>query len=199
MMTVMLVAVVLPCAAQRPVREGPNLCYNGTLDNPTNSLAGWTSDYRWLGNKNYMANHTRVSVLPGHRGKQNVLFINGNKETKVESKPIPFEKGARYRCTMDLLTTCTPHIYFAGYKWQPGVRPYEDPHLGDLRNIYRSKRQRVRASSWKRITFEFPQKNLSKLAMKHLKYVRFFTVYIIVVDGAFGQVYVDNVKVTRIE
>ena len=44
------------------------------------------------------------------------------------------------------------------------------------------------------------QKNpKSKLAQKHLKYLRFFTVFVIVVADASGQAYVDNVQVTRIK
>ena len=186
----------------RPARA-ENLCYNGTFDSPEDPLAGWTYDYQWQGNSHYMQNHTRVSVEPTHRGKKNVLRINGSSETKVESKAIPFELGARYRCTLEMIGNTQPHIYFTGYKWQPGIRPYPDPHLGDLRRIYKStfRGHKVTGSSggWRRVTFEFPMENLSDLAMKHLRYVRFFTVYIIVIADAPGEIYVDNVQVTRIK
>ncbi|MEM7391420.1 MAG: hypothetical protein AAF492_03650 [Verrucomicrobiota bacterium] len=95
-------------------------------------------------------------------------------------------------------------MYFTGYKWKPGVRPHEDPHIGDLRRIYKSNFRGVKTSSapggWKRATFEFPlpDDKLSSLAKKHLKYLRYFTVYIIVIADAPGHIYVDNVNVTRI-
>jgi hypothetical protein len=150
-----------------------------------------------------MQNHTRVSAEPAYRGKKNVLRIRGSSETKVESKPMAFEQGARYRCTLEMTGNTRPHIYFTGYKWQPGIRPYEDPHLGDLRRIYKSafRGHKVTGSAggWRRVTFEFPMKEPSKLAMKHLRYVRFFTVYVIVIADAPGEIYVDNVQVTRIK
>jgi hypothetical protein len=95
-----------------------------------------------------------------------------------------------------------PHIYFAGLKWKPGVRPYPDPHRGDLRLIYKGQFRNHKISGsgggWRRVSFEFPLPDLSELAQKHLKEVRFLTVYICVVDGAKGQVYVDNVEVKKI-
>ena len=112
-----------------------------------------------------------------------------------------FEKGARYRCTLDLRGSM-PHIYFTGYKWKPGIRPYENPHIGDLRRIYKSQFRNHKvsggASGWRRVTFEFPMQNPSKLAKKHLDYIRLFTVHIIMVSGTGGEAFVDNVVVTRI-
>jgi len=179
-----------------------NLCHNGTFDAEEGPLDGWMTDYQWEGNSHYMQNHTRVSVLPRHKGKRNVLFINGSSETKVESRPIPFEQGARYRCTLDMQGNTSPHIYFTGYKWNPGVRPNDNPHIGDLRRIYKSqfRNHEIRniGGGWKRVQFEFPMKDLSKLAMKHLRYVRFITVYIIVLADFPGQIYVDNVEVEQI-
>ena len=187
-------------AAPRPQED---LCYNGTFDAAEKPLDGWMIDYSWTGSSHYMNNHTRVSAVATHRGKRNVLFINGTSETKVESRAIPFEQGARYRCTLEIQGSTMPHIYFTGYKWKPGIAPHANPHLGDLRRIYKSqfRNHKVTGSSggWKRVTFEFPLKDPSSLAEKHLKYLRFFTVYIIVINDENGQVYVDNVNVTRIQ
>ena len=183
-------------------RSQQNLCYNGTFDVPDKPLDGWMIDYRWTGNSHYAANHTRISALASHKGKRNVMRIKGGAETKVESAAIPFEQGARYQCTLNLMGSM-PHVYFSGYKWKPGVRPYEKPHLGDLRRIYKSqfRNHKVAGGSggWKKVTFEFPLKNPSKQARKHLKYLRQFTVYIILVDGTGGETYVDNVVVKRIQ
>lgn len=189
--------------AAKALEAGKNLCFNGSFDVETNALAGWTYDYQWEGNSHYMANHTRVSALTSHGGRSGVLFINGTAETKVESRPIKFEPGARYRCSLLLQGNTTPHIYFAGYKWVPGVRPYEDPHVGDLRKIYKSEFRNHQVTGgpggWKRESFEFPMPDLSELAMKHLKEVRFITVYMVVVDTGKGQAYVDDVEVVRIQ
>jgi hypothetical protein len=188
--------------APTALRSNENLCYNGTFDVTENPLDGWMTDYSWTGNSHYMANKTRVSAVASYKGRRNVLRIGGGGETKVESRAIPFEEGAKYRCTLEI-TGAMPHIYFTGYKWKPGIRPHENPHLGDLRRIYKSqfRNHKVTGSSggWKKVTFEFPMDNPSKLAKKHLKYMRLFTVYIIMVSGTGGEVHVDNVVVKRIK
>jgi len=199
------IGVLLLVAATAALAYGirRNLCFNSDFDHEEGPLHGWTTDYQWQGNAHYMKNHTRVTVLPQHNGKRNVLFINGSSETKVESRPIPFEPGARYRCSIVMQSNTGPHIYFTGYKWKPGVRPYETPHIGDLRRIYKSQFRNHDVKNigggWKRVSFEFPMDNLSKLAMKHLRYVRFITVYMIVLADAPGKLYVDNVEVVRIK
>ena len=85
-------------------------------------------------------------------------------------------------------------IYFAGYKWKPGVRPNDNPHLGDLRMIYKSKAVAGSNSSRKRVRIELPGVKLSEQAKAHLKDVRFITVYVWMM-GEGGTV--DNVTVTK--
>ena len=199
-------------SAQGAGRAGSsNLCYNATFDSASTNgpLDGWITDYRWEGNSHYMANQDRITVLPSYQGKKNVMHLDGQSggytDTKVECRPIPYEKGARYQCSLDLESTTGPHIYFVGYKWQPGVRPYYDkaPHPGDLRRIYKSAFRDHKVSGgaggWKRFTFEFPMENPSELAQQNLKEIRFFTVIVIIVADAPGQAYVDDVKITRIK
>ncbi len=55
------------------------------------------------------------------------------------------------------------------------------------------------SGGWKRETFEFPLPNASELSLKHLKYVRFITVYFMVVVDAKGEAWIDNVSVKRIK
>lgn len=192
--------VVIGCVYSVPAhaafaRPGKNLCFNGSFDNTNNALEGWNYDYRWLGNANYMDNHNRVSVVPSEARKKTVLRYKGGTQGKVESKPIPFELGYRYKCTLDMKGSAV-RMYFAGYKWQPGVRPHLDPHLGKLRKIYKSKPWVGAAGNrWQTVSFEFPLKNLSDLAMQSLKYVRFVTVYLLCDIG--GEVFWNNVRVTR--
>jgi hypothetical protein len=183
---------------------GNNLCHNGSFDSTNGPLHGWTIDYQWTGNSFYQQNHNRIKSVDSYSGKSKVMHVNGRAgETKVESRAIPFEQGARYRCTLNFKGSTTPHMYFTGYKWKPGIRPYETPHLGDLRRIYKSQFRNTKVSSggygWKKVTFEFPIENPSSLAKKHLKYLRFFTVYIIVINDAKGEIYVDDVVVTKIK
>jgi hypothetical protein len=186
-----------------------NLCYNGSFEVATNGLDGWITDYRWEGNSHYMANHERIEVIPTYKGKTKVMHLDGQgggyTDTKAECQPIPYENGARYQCTLDLNSTTEPHVYFVGYKWKPGIRPYDDkpPHPGDLRRIYKSqfREHKITAgpNGWKKVTFEFPMENPSALAQQSLSELRFFTVIIMVVADYKGHAYVDDVRITKIK
>ena len=189
-----------------PVRVGDELCHNGGFQNAEDPLNGWMIDYAWTGNSYYLDNKSRITFLPRYGGKRSVMHVDGRSgETKVECLPIPFERGARYRCTIEYKSTTGPHIYFAGYKWKPGIRPYADKpvHIGDLRKIYKSAFRNHKVSKgsggWKRETFEFPLPNASELSLKHMKHVRFITVYFMVVVDAKGEAWIDNVSVKRIK
>lgn len=195
-----------PSFAIQSTDKGKNLCYNSAFENAENPFDGWMTDYAWTGNTHYLDNKSRITYLPGYAGRQNVMHINGKSaETMVECQPIPFESGARYRCTITYKSTLPPHVYFTGYKWKPGIRPYHDKqiHLGDLRKIYkgtfRDHKISTQAGDWKTETFDFPEENASELSLKHLKAVRFFTIYFIVTDDARGEAWIDNVIVTRIK
>ena len=198
----MLLAATVVAA---PVSKGAELCHNGGFSDAEDPLNGWMIDYAWSGISHYMGNKANIKFLPRYGGKSGVMHVDGRGgETKVECLPIPFEPGARYRCTIDYKSTAGPHIYFTGYKWKPGIRPYADKpvHLGDLRRIYKSafRGHKVRSLSggWKRETFEFPMANASELSLKHLKPVRFVTVDFILVSGGRGEAWIDNVSVKRI-
>jgi len=187
-------------------KKSANLCYNGGFDVPGNPLDGWMIDYAWTGNHFYTGNRSKIHYLSEHAGRRSVMHINGSSgETKVESLPIPYEHGKHYRCTMDYKSTTGPHIYFTGYQWKPGIRPYSDKqiHIGDLRRLYKSQfrnhKERGIGNGWKRTTFEFPLPNPSKLALKHLRYVRVFTVYVVVIADAPGEAWIDKVVVTQID
>lgn len=182
------------CAASAPAEE--NLCFNGDFDHPEDPLAGWTANYEWMGNEHFMDNHTRVSVVPREGVRRQVLRIRATQKTRIESKPIPYEQGARYRCTFDLKGG-TARVYLAGYKWKPGVRPHEDPHLGRLRTIYKGTPFFGSGGrSWSTHAVEIPMENPSRAALRHLKYVRFIAVFVM---ASRGDVFIDNVNVTRIQ
>lgn len=191
-----------------------NLCYNGNFDSPNGSLDGWNVNYEWLGNSNYMKNHEHVSVLPMFGGRKNVLCTDFPVQGRVESKPIPIEKGARYKCTLDVFspgatttvnksggTTTTGgglgvRFYFNCYKWEPGIAPHSDPKLGELRRILKG-RPCLGASggAWSTVSFEVPMEEISELEYQSLKDVRFATVYLTRYRGGF---HVANVRVVKL-
>ncbi len=173
-----------------------NLCFNGTFDFEGNPLEGWITDYRQVGNSWYMENHHKVQSVEREGTKRDVakLSMGGDAGAKMESRPIPFEQGSRYECTMDFKGDGICRVYFAGYKWKPGIRPHENPEIGELRPLYKSKANTAGGSAWKTITLDMPMKEISPLADKHLKPVRFITLYVYTTGTAF----VDNVKISKI-
>ena len=120
-----------------------DLIENGSFDHADGALAGWITDYEWTGNKYYVANKDRVAVVPELSGRSQVVTITpaGDAGAKMECIPIPFEPGYRYSCELEIMGG--PYrIYFAGYKWQPGIRPHEDPELGETLTARRVLRPR---------------------------------------------------------
>ena len=189
----LLAAAVVLCPGQ--VFGGTDLCFNGAFDHTNDLLEGWTANYEWLGNENFMDNHTRVSVVPTEGTRRHVLCIHATQKTKVESKPMPFEQGSRYRCTFDMKGG-TARVYLAGYKWKPGVRPHPDPHIGKLRLIYKGKPFFGRGgNAWQTVSVELPLESPSAAALRHLKQVRFLAVFVM---ASSDRVFIDNVKVTRV-
>jgi len=180
--------------AIHPSRADEDLVENGTFDNKEEPLKGWTTDYEWTGNKYYVANKTRVSVVDSEQGRTKVVKIvpAGDAGAKMESLPIRFEPGYRYTCTLDVKGG--PYrVYFAGYKWQPGIRPHENPEPGELRLIYKSKASTGNAGSWTGVEIKLPGVTLSARAKQHLKQVRFLTVYVWMMKPG----HIDNISVKR--
>ncbi|NQU38376.1 MAG: hypothetical protein HQ523_00310 [Lentisphaerae bacterium] len=175
---------------------GGNLLKNGDFESKENPMAGWTVDYAWTGNGVYVDNTSRVSVVARDGLKRNVLTITPTEESKVESQLQPFDPAARYRCTLDVKATpgAPTRIYFAGYRWKPGVRPHDNPHPGELRMVYKSQAITDFSGAWQNHSLEFPMQKLSAAARKHLQQVRFFSLYVWTAQG----VAIDNVKVTKI-
>jgi len=188
-----LLGVAIALWATSAMGGGGNLLENGDLENTENPLAGWTVDYEWTENKVYMNNKDCVSVVRQDGVKRNVLNIAPAGESRVESKLIPFDPKKRYRCTMDVKAVkgLPTRIYFAGYRWKPGIRPHEDPYPSDMRMVYKSKAISDLPNSWKTVALEFPMQKLSAAAKKHLAQVRFFSLYVWTSQG----VAIDNVQI----
>ena len=179
-----------------------NLCFNADFSNTNNALEGWNVNYQWEGNSHYMNNHQTISVLPEHQGRKHVLCIRPGEQSKVECKLIKYEPGARYRATLDVLGGASSpngntHIYFTGYKWLPGVAPYDEPELKDMRRAFKGAYWGGdHVHPWKTITIEFPFKEVSTLEYKSLKYIRYFTLY--VVANPPEPTYISNIKIVKL-
>jgi hypothetical protein len=192
---VMSLAFNVVFAGSLVAQTASNLCYNGSFDSPKGALDGWNVNYEWMNNSHFMKNHLHVSVLPVFQGKKNVLWMNPPEQGRVESKPIPIEKGVRYKCTLDLFAPDV-RFYFNCYKWEPGIAPHPEPHIKELRRIYKSENfTEGSGGGWKTISFYLPMEELSELAYSHYKDVRFATVYMTRYRGGF---HVANVRVVKI-
>jgi len=198
-----------------------NLLSNGDFSNADDPLAGWMYDYRWTEHKRYSGNHKHVKVIPGNGTKRNVLQFNISHDiasgagygVKVDSEPVPYEPGARYKLSASARTTgpnC--RIYIAGYRWKPGIKPHDNPTLKDLRRTFKQGAGRMvyfkgkrdgnlsnPTKSWSRGSSRpFPRSNLSQLGQTHLKRSHFLVVHIIGIMGKGGILYVDDVELKKV-
>ena len=198
-----------------------NLLSNGSFDDPDDPLAGWMYDYAWTGHGRYKDNKTHVDVIPSQGTKKNVLKFTISQQVavdlgygvKVDSEPIPYEPGARYKLSVSARTTgpnC--RIYITGYRWKPGVKPHDNPTLKDLRRTFKQGSGEMvyfsggrdgnlanPTESWSRGSSKtFPKSGLSDLGKKHLNRTQFLVVHIIGVLGSGGILYVDDVELRKV-
>jgi len=173
--------------------QAQSIIENGSFDDPASPLTGWTVAYAFSGNSHYMDNKSKVSIATEAARKNVVQFASGGDAgVKMESKSFPLEPGFKYTCSLDI-KGAGYRVYFAGYQFAPGVRPHENPDLGELRMVYQSKAATGSSTEWKQERFELPGVTLSQQAIDHLKKVRYLTVYIWMAKPGF----VDNVSVTK--
>jgi hypothetical protein len=166
-----------------------NLLANGNFDHKDGPLTGWITDYAFSGNSHYMNNKNCVSVIDGKA----VFKDNGVDGVKLECRPMAIEPGFKYTAKLDVKGGPS-RIYIAGYKWKPGVRPHDNPELGELRMIYKSNAIVTESlSAVKRETIELPGVKLSPQAKTALKEVRFISLFIYML----GEASVANVTMTK--
>ncbi|MEO0452699.1 MAG: hypothetical protein AAFY98_01010 [Verrucomicrobiota bacterium] len=177
------------------ISPAQSLLENGSFDDPEDPLKGWITDYEFTGNSHYVGNKAHVTIGREGSKKSVALFADENGEggVKMESEPFPLEPGYKYTGKLDIKTGHLYRVYFMGYKWKPGIRPHDNPTLGELRPVYKSRAITSDSSSWSREKFELPAVKLSDAAKKHLKQVRFLTMYIFFVGGGA----VDDVELTK--
>ncbi len=186
-----------------PVMAESNLCFNSSFSSTSNPFEGWGLNYDWSGNSKQMGNHKNASFLPEFKGRSNVLkmVVPGGYESKVETPIMEYVPGDRYKCTFDLYADIgNMRVLFLGYALAPGVPPGDLPKFSDLRRIYKGDAQDASGASWKSVTVIFPKEQISELAYKHLKKIRYMTVMMFVPGGTFGAgtFYISNVKVVKL-
>lgn len=171
-----------------------NLVKNGTFDDPAGAFTHWTTDYTWTGNSKLAQNKEKVVSVENVSGRRKVahLVSNSGAGVKIESRLIPFEQGQQYTANLDVKGGPV-RIYFAGYRWKPGIRPHDQPKLEDLRMVYKSKAHADSSGSWDKVRIQLPGVKASTASIAHLKQVKFITLYIWAMEPA----YVDNVQVTK--
>lgn len=200
--TIMLIGSL--CFAEK----GVNLVVNGDFEDPENPTKGWTLDWDWNGSSVNANNLKNVTILPKDGLKKNVLRLeHHNKEAPFLSPVVPFEYGKTYEISFDVKINkgAGERIYIAGYKWKPGVRPYENPHTGDLRKIYQGKNIAGIGTAWKRISIKFPGSSyddLSPLAKQSLQPTRVIGLYCVMVEDENpvpGEaVFIDNLIIKEL-
>ena len=188
------IILVSSCLFTSSTAFAENMLKNGSFDDPENPLAGWVSDYAFTKNNQYMDNVKKVSVVATEQGRSLVARIESMTDAgaKLETEPIPFEEGYRYAGSLDFKGP-DYRIYFAGYKWKPGVKPHDNPTLAELRQVYKSHAATGNAPGWKKVNLEIPGTEITKGAMAYLKQIEYITLFVYVTRTS----YIDEVSVTR--
>lgn len=196
--------IVIVFAGVMPLFAGKNLIENGSFDDPENPFKGWTIDWEWDGTTPHKGIPGGVSLIATDGAKKTVMRVSNNngsiKEPVICSPLVPFEYGKQYKVTIDAKSDgeAPVWLFVRGYKWAPGVKPYDNPHVGDLRLIFKS--EPITASkAWKTISMTFPKIDYSKqseLSLSHMKPIRFIAFYLVIAGGfGPGTAYIDNLKI----
>ena len=114
------------------------------FDDGANPPTGWITDYEWSGNSYYVANKAAVTIGT-EAGRGSVVQLKPPKPddggAKMETLPFVVEPGFRYKCTLDVKGGPS-RVYFAGYRWAPGVRPTDQPARSEERRVGKECRSR---------------------------------------------------------
>jgi len=206
MKRIYMIAVAVLCASFAALAQSTesNLCYNYDFSSEKGHFDGWNLDFDWTGNSHWQGNHLHASYLAVYLGKKNVLKMEVPKhfEAKVETPLIPYAAGERYRCSFDIYVDgFNMKMRFNGYNFKPGIRPYENPALSDLRPVYRTEQMDVKRGSWKTVSMDFPNNTqISATAYSHLKKTRYISVLTYVPGFTYGagNFYIANMRITKL-
>jgi hypothetical protein len=215
--TPFLIACMLAVVWSR-AHGASNLVVNGSFDHPDDPLYGWRYKYDREGESWYFNNHEHVKVVEEFAGRKKVLALWGDyailqvpgQGTKVDSLPIPVEKGARYRLTVTARTTGpSSRILAEGYQWRPGIKPHPNPEWHELRKCYKSEliyfgkdeggtMSSPSRSNWETASVLFPPASPTPLAKNILAKMEFVVIHIIAIGGSEGTLYVDEVRLEKV-
>jgi hypothetical protein len=141
---------------------------------------------------------------------------------KIDSDPIPFTPGSKYRLSAWAKTTgpnC--RILVWGYKWKPGIKPHANPTLPELRQcytateLYYTEPEAGKAfagafggvkKDWSVASVVFPKliksksssKGKTSLQQEILDSVEFMSVHIVAIAGKAGDLLVEDVRLEKV-
>ena len=210
------ILVIFHCFLISSVR-GENLLTNGDFS-AEDPLAGWQTRYDGKGESWYFDNYQYVSIEKSVNGKRGVLRLRTTQAladvegVKIDSHPIAVEPNGRYRLSAYARSTGPAfRLYAEGYKWRPGVKPHPNPTIYELRKCYKfplvffGKTQAgtmaFLSTEWQHGSRKFPgddKHELKDLQQKLFNDVKFLVVHVISIGGREGDVYVDDIKLERI-
>ena len=192
-----------------------NLLANGSFDNAAAPLANWRITYDLPGEGQYIGNEKLVSVVPMESGRKQVLRfevsakVAGWQGVKTDSAPVPIEPNGKYRFSAAAKTTgpnC--RIMLEGYKWRPGIKPHANPELSELRRMYKFAQLYYGGAkggdfgnvgrSWSTASMTLPDTKMTDLAKEKYNEVKFLVAHIVGIGGGGGVLYVDDVKIEKI-
>lgn len=205
--------------AATPAGAASNLVVNGSFSASEDPLKGWRYIYDAAGDGWYANNHKLVAVVDKNNDRQKVLKLHGTaaelqvpgQGVKVDSHPIPVDlsKG-KFRFSIFARSTGpTCRILIEGYRWAPGITPHEAPLNTELRKCYKFSQvyfghedagTMARLSgAWQKGSTVFPADNLSDLAKKSLSQIKFLVIHIVAIGGYEGDLFVDDVRLEKIQ
>jgi hypothetical protein len=211
----LIISVVFSVATT--VGAATNLVVNGGFDDSRGLAHGWKTQFAGPGESWYEKNHELVSVSAGDDKDQRHLRLNVATQfladfpgVKSDSVPIPFDPGKAYRFSARSRSTGPDcRVMLEGYHWKPGVDPYDNPSMRDLRRCYRFKPLYFGAvkggttgsagAAWSEASQVVSAKDLSTEAQKSFGKIQFVIVHIVGITGKAGDVYVDDVRLEPVE
>lgn len=201
---------------------GENLIKNGDFEDPDDPLKGWCIDWAWEGNANHANNQKCISIVKADGPKKNVMRMGSNLKEPIFMSPLAkFTYGKKYKITFDCRGTENGEglrVYIRGFKWKSGIKPFENPHWGDLQMIYRQGTviactggpqvnkeiySRIK-NTWTTVSFEFPPVDKKGgIASKSLQPMRYFCIYGVYAGGYFppdkSEFLIDNLVIEEVK
>lgn len=207
-------------------KPGENLVFNGGFDQ---ELDGWTifPAEGKPGSPRYKKDdeHQSEGKIVHPSTRKDVMVLS-NPYGRAESRPFALDPAFRYRMSIALRDIhWSVRVFVDGYRWQPGVKPHDGlPKPEELQMVWRSRPLRCTViparnlreqkfsnnigagqgpGGWGVWTLDFPDPADTLYDWRTWSQVEFARVYLDCPMGGagftYGYVYVDDVKVERVE